>query len=203
MKYASLMLFVISTCGSPGPNNLMVMSSGASYGFRRSLPHVVGINVGFPLMVVAVGLGMEEVLHTSPFVYDLLRPMAVAYLLYLAYRIGTTRVDAGDVQHGKPFSALQAALFQWVNPKAWVMIVGAVVTYATASASYVPQILAIALVFLVLGTPCTTAWLWMGTSLRNIFRRPTQLRAFNVSMALLLAASVAPIVGEIYRRHIG
>jgi threonine/homoserine/homoserine lactone efflux protein len=201
VKYVSLMLFAVSTCASPGPNNFMVMSSGVTYGFRRSIPHVIGINVGFPLMVVAVGLGLGSILHTSPVVYDVLRPIGAAYLLYLAYKIATAPVDVDDVRGAKPMSALQAALFQWVNPKAWVMVVGAVVTYATASGAYAGQVLVIALVFLVLGTPCTASWLWIGVSLKRVLRKPATFRLFNVSMAVLLAVSIIPVLGEIYRSH--
>jgi threonine/homoserine/homoserine lactone efflux protein len=195
------MLFVVSTCASPGPNNVMVMSSGVNYGWRRSIPHVAGINIGFPIMVVAVGLGLDGVLRTSPLVYDVLRPVGVAYLLYLAYRIATAPVHPGDREEpsGKPLSAVQAALFQWVNPKAWIMVVGALVTYATTSGRYLPQVLAIAGAFLVLGTPCTGAWLWLGVSLKRVLPGPRRMRLFNVAMGLLLVVSVAPVAGEVFR----
>lgn len=199
MNELSLAIFCVSTCGSPGPNNFMIMSSGVTYGFRRSIPHVVGINIGFPVMVVAVGLGLAGVLDRSPVLLDLLRPVGVAYLLYLAYRIATAPVDVDAVDTGRPLSALQAALFQWVNPKAWVMAVGAVVTYVSASSGYAPQVLLIAVVFLVLGTPCTAAWLCMGVSLKRVLRKPAQYRAFNIAMALLLVVSIVPVIGEIHR----
>jgi threonine/homoserine/homoserine lactone efflux protein len=195
--YPSLILFVVATCGSPGPNNIMIMSSGLVHGARRSIPHVVGINVGFPLMTVAVGLGLGGLLRSSPVVYDLLRPVGIAYLLYLTYQIATAPVTLDDKRPGKPLSVLQSALFQLVNPKAWVMIVGAVLTYATAEGNYVLQILAIALIFLVFGTPCTTAWLWLGVFLRTVLARPVQFRIFNLAMATLLAISVVPAIREV------
>lgn len=198
--YLLLILFTVSTCGTPGPNNFMIMSSGVSYGVRRSIPHVVGINTGFPLMVVAVGFGLGEILRASPVLLDVLRPIGVAYLLYLAYRVATTPMaGAGEARQHKPLSVLQAASFQMVNPKAWVMIVGALVTYETASSPLVPQVLVIALIFLVFGTPCTVTWLLIGTSLKRVLAKPERFRAFNVAMALLLVASVLPTIGEIYR----
>jgi threonine/homoserine/homoserine lactone efflux protein len=202
VTYLSLILFVIATCGSPGPNNIMIMSSGVTYGARRSIPHVVGINVGFPLMTAAVGLGLGGVLRGSPILYDILRPAGAAYLLYLAYRIATGPVTVDQARSAKPLSMLQAALFQLVNPKAWVMIVGAVLTYATASGSYLVQILLIALVFLVFGTPCTSFWLWLGVALKRVLAKPAQFRAFNVTMATLLVFSIIPIFVEIYRSFI-
>jgi threonine/homoserine/homoserine lactone efflux protein len=199
--YLSLILFTVSTCGTPGPNNIMIMSSGVNYGFRKSIPHVIGINIGFPLMVVAVGLGLGGILHGSPVVYDVLRPVGAAYLLYLAYRIATAPAASSEVRPRKPLSVLQAALFQWVNPKAWVMVVGAVVTYARFSGAYLLQVLVIALIFLVFGTPCTSGWLWIGVSLKKVLTRPAHFRTFNVCMAILLVVSVIPIFGEIYRGY--
>jgi len=199
----SLALFVISTCGSPGPNNFMIMSSGVTYGVRRSVPHVVGINVGFPFMVLAVGIGMGAVLTSTPVLYDVLRPVGLAYLLYLAYRIATASVDVDDPEAGSPLSVLQAALFQWVNPKAWVMAVGAIVTYTTVAGSYVQEVVVIALIFMILGTPCTSAWLGLGVVFKRVLRSPAQLRAFNVAMALLLVVSVIPIMEEVRESALG
>ena len=198
MNYLSLILFTVATCGTPGPNNTMIMSSGVTYGFRRSLPHVIGINVGFPFMVVAVGLGLREVLRSSPHVYTYLRPIAVTYLLYLAYRIATGPVTEHAAAEKKPLSLIQAALFQWVNPKAWLMVVGAVTTYATVAGTYFVNVLLVALIFLVFGTPCTTFWLWLGTSFKRVLRKPVQFRAFNIVMACLLVGSLVPLVGEAF-----
>lgn len=197
MVYLSLILFTIVTCGTPGPNNIMIMSSGVVYGFRRSVPHVVGINIGFPLMAVAVGLGLGGILHGSPVVYDILRPIGAVYLLYLAYRVATSPVTAEQAVVCKPLSVAQSALFQWVNPKAWVMIVGAIVTYSSPSGSYTLHVLEIALIFLIFGTPCTIGWLMIGVSLKKVISKPVQFRVFNVSMAVLLVLSLIPVFGEI------
>jgi threonine/homoserine/homoserine lactone efflux protein len=198
--YLSLILFTVSTCGTPGPNNFMIMSSGVSYGVRRSMPHVIGINVGFPLMVVALGLGLGGLLQRYPAILVVLRPIGVAYLLYLAYRVATTPPNgASQARQHKPLTMLQAALFQVVNPKAWVMIVGALVTYQTADSPFVAQVLVIALIFLVFGTPCTVTWLLIGASLQQVLAKPAIFRAFNIAMAGLLVLSVVPAFGEIYR----
>jgi threonine/homoserine/homoserine lactone efflux protein len=202
VEYLALIMFTVSTCGTPGPNNTMIMSSGVSYGFKRSLPHVIGINTGFPLMVVAVGLGLGGLLNSSPTIYAVLRVVAAIYLLYLAFRIATGPVTVQEAQVKKPLSVLQAALFQAVNPKTWVMIVGAVMTFAGATdnyAVYALQIVAIALIFLVFGTPCTTAWLLAGVWIRKLLSKPIQFRIFNVAMAALLVGSMIPLFGEIVK----
>lgn len=200
MSYLSLIVFTIATCGTPGPNNIMIMSSGMTYGLRRSWPHVAGINVGFPLMVLAVGLGMGELLERWPIIYDLLRPVGAAYLLYLAYRIMTGPVTFDQAISGKPLSFTQSALFQVVNPKAWVMVVGALSTYATTTDSYLLQVVLISLIFLVFGTPCTVAWLLAGLLLKRVIVKPLHFRAFNVIMATLLVLTLIPIVGEIVEK---
>ncbi|NLU69501.1 LysE family translocator [Streptomyces sp. HNM0574] len=198
MVYVSLALFVIATCGTPGPNNNMIMSSGVNHGFRRSFPHAMGINVGFPVMVVAVGLGIDGLLRDHPEVLDLLRPAGAAYLLYLAWRIASAPVGEEERGEARPLSAVQAALFQFVNPKSWVMVVGAVTTYAAAlDGGHVWNIVAVALVFLVFGTPCTFFWLLLGIGLKRVLNRPRQFRVFNVSMAVLLVLSLIPVIVEI------
>ena len=200
VDYLPLITFIIATAGTPGPNNTMIFSSGASYGFRRSIPHVAGINTGFPLMVVAVGLGIGSMLERFPTVYSVLRVIAACYLVYLAYRIATAPVTKNpQVLRGRPLSFIRAALFQWVNPKTWVMAVGVVAAFAHASGSaYVVEVLVIALVFLIFGTPCTTAWLLAGMSLSRIFSKPLHLRVLNVALALLLVASLVPLFGDAF-----
>ncbi|AJT63819.1 LysE family translocator [Streptomyces chattanoogensis] len=198
MAYLSLIMFVIATCGTPGPNNNMIMSSGVSHGFRRSIPHVVGINIGFPVMVIAIGFGLDGILKDYPVIYDILRPVGAAYLLYLAYRIAVSPVGEQKEAEAKPLTFLQSALFQWVNPKSWVMAVGAVTTYATgAGGDAVWNIVAVSVIFLVFGTPCTVSWLAIGVALKRVLSKPLQFRIFNVAMAVLLAVSLIPVLGEI------
>jgi threonine/homoserine/homoserine lactone efflux protein len=199
MDYLSLILFTLATCGTPGPNNTLVMASGASYGFRRSLPAVIGINTGFPVMVMVIGLGLGGFLQRWPVVLDVLRPIGVGYLFYLAYRIATAPVGRERVSAGAPLSFLRSALFQFVNPKAWVMVVGAIITFSSRNEPLLLQILLIAVIFVVFGAPCTTAWCLAGAGLHRAIRRPIQLRLVNVVLAGLLVLSVIPILGEI--RH--
>lgn len=198
IEYASLILFTIATCITPGPNNTMILASGVNYGVRASLPHLFGINIGFPLMVLAVGAGIGGLFVAFPLLHDILKIVGSAYLLYLAYRIATAGSPSGDSGEGRPLSFVQAALFQLVNPKAWMMAIGAVSVYSVASDTYFAQIFVIALIFLVFGTPCTGIWLGFGTGLRQWLKNKTILRSFNFLMAGLLVASLFPVLIEYF-----
>jgi len=200
MEYVAIIVFVISTCVTPGPNNTLIMASGLNYGVRRSLRHFFGITLGFPAMVVAVGLGIAGLFEQFPILHVILKVAGAAYLSYLAWRIAAAPVSEFNETKGKPFTFLQAAAFQWVNPKAWVLAVGATVTYTVISDSYVFQVFTIALFFLVFGSPCTMLWLWFGASLKNILQKPSYVRIFNISMATLLMGSLIPVFLELYQQ---
>ena len=192
MDYLSIILFVISTCVTPGPNNVMLMSSGVNFGAARTMRHVIGINIGFPLMLIAVGLGAGVVFHRYPSLHDVLQVVGAVYMLYLAYRIATASTVDFNAKTAAPLGVMSAALFQWVNPKAWVMAVGAVLTYASVSGSYALDVFVIALLFCVFGSPCSLVWVFFGTFLRRYLARPRALRAFNVAMSVVLVVSLVP-----------
>ncbi|MGU3781770.1 LysE family translocator [Burkholderia metallica] len=202
MDYLSIVLFVIATCVTPGPNNVMLMSSGANFGATRTMRHVIGINVGFPLMLIAVGLGAGVVFQRYPSLHDVLQGVGALYMLYLAYRIATAPTVDFDAKAGTPLGVMAAALFQWVNPKAWVMAVGAVLTYASTSGSYAFDVLVIALLFCAFGSPCSMVWVYFGTFLRRYLAKPRALRAFNVAMSVVLVVSLVPaLYGVVAKRH--
>lgn len=194
IEYLSLISFAIATCITPGPNNTMILASGVNYGIRASLPHLFGINIGFPLMVVAVGAGIGGLFVAFPILHDILKIVGSAYLLYLAYRVATAGTPSSDSTNTKPFSFTEAALFQLVNPKAWMMAIGAVSVYSAASDTYFVQINVIAMVFLIFGIPCTGIWLGFGTGLRKWLQNHKIRRFFNVTMAGILVASLIPIL---------
>ena len=197
MEYAAIIIFVITTCVTPGPNNTMIMASGLNYGIWRSMPHYAGICLGFFAMVVGVGLGISQLFEQFPILQLILKVIGAAYLSFLAYKIASAQA-AEIVSKDKPFSFMQAAAFQWVNPKAWVLAVGATVTYTVISDTYTLQVLVIAAIFLIFGSPCTLLWLWGGASLKSILQNPASVRIFNISMALLLMGSLTPIFIELY-----
>ena len=197
MEYVAIALFAVSTCITPGPNNIMIMTSGLNYGIKKSLQHLVGIYIGFPVMIIVVGLGISEIFELYPVMHMVLKIVGASYLTFLAWRIATAPISEYGESKGRPLSFLQAALFQWVNPKAWVLAVGATVTYTVLSEPYPFQIFVIALIFMLFGSPCTFLWLWFGASLKTILRYPYYIKAFNFTMAALLIASLIPVFDDL------
>ena len=194
LDYYAVALFVIATCVTPGPNNVMLMSSGANFGMGRTLRHVAGINIGFPLMVVAVGLGAGAIIRQYPGLHDGLQVIGAVYLLFLAYQIARSpTTDLGDPSR-QPLGFTGAALFQWVNPKAWVMAVGAVLAYTSPLGGYTLQVFLIALLFFLFGTPCSMVWVFFGQYLRRFLTRPRHLKVFNIAMSLVLVVSLIPVI---------
>ncbi len=203
MEYLAIAAFAITTCVTPGPNNAMIMASGLNYGIRRSMPHYIGIVLGFPVMVLAVGLGIAQLFEVYPALHLILKIVGAAYLSYLAYKIARAPVSENSKSEGKPFTFVQAAAFQWVNPKAWGLAVGATVTYTTLGDGYVLQVLTICVIFLFCGAPCIMLWLWGGASLKTLMRDPSYVRIFNISMAVLLMSSLMPVFIDLYQQFIG
>ena len=203
MEFAAIILFAIVSCVTPGPNNAMIMASGLNYGIRRSLPHYLGICLGFPVMVVAVGLGLAGLFEFYPALHTVLKVVGAAYLTWLAWKIASAPVSASNTTEGKPFTFLQAAGFQWVNPKAWALAVGATVAYTVSDSTYAVQVALIATIFLFFGAPCIMLWLWFGSVLKNVLQNPRSVRIFNWTMALLLMASLIPVFSELLAEFTG
>lgn len=125
----AIALFAFSSGITPGPNNIMLMTSGVNFGIRLSLPHLAGICIGFPCMVLAIGLGLSAVFQAYPLLHLIIKYVGIAYLLYLAWLIANSSSRMEGKQTAKPLSFVQAAAFQWVNPKGWIMAVGAIATF--------------------------------------------------------------------------
>jgi len=189
----ALVLFAFASSISPGPNNLMLMSSGANFGFRKTLPHMFGVGLGFTFMVALVGIGIMQVFDMYPTSYLVLKWASVGYLFYLAYKIATaTPANTAQSAKVKPFSFVQAGLFQWVNPKAWAMALSAIAIYAPQKD--LSSVLFVALIFGLVNIPSVSAWVLLGQKLQSILSSVKRLRLFNVLMALLLLASVYPVL---------
>lgn len=189
--------FAFVTSVTPGPNNTMLLASGVNFGIRRTLPHMLGISFGLMSLVLGVGLGLGKLFEQVPMLYVILRYAGAMYLLYLAWKIATSGVpEDRSSEHHKPFSFVQAAAFQWVNPKAWVMAIGAITTY-TPQDNFVLNVLLIAGLFALVNCPTMSVWTAAGSLLRNWLRDPRVLRCFNVSMALLLIVSLYPFFKDV------
>lgn len=190
----ALIVFAFVSSITPGPNNLMLMASGANFGIRRTLPHALGVALGFVFMVVMVGLGLAQLFDLFPVLHTVLKIGATIYLVWLAWKIGTAVPKIADPAHeGKPFTFLQAAAFQWVNPKAWTMALAAVTVYLPEGSGTI-LVLGVAVVFGLVNLPSVGCWAYLGVQMRRFLSTPSRLRAFNITMAVLLIASLYPIL---------
>lgn len=192
----ALIAFAFVSSITPGPNNLMLLASGVNFGFQRTLPHMMGVCLGFTLMVFLVGVGLMQVFELYPLSQQILKVLSVGYLVYLAGKIATAaplskRPDHETAQ-GKPMTFMQAVLFQWVNPKAWTMALTAITIYSPQRE--LSMVLVVALVFGLVNLPSISMWTILGGQLRALLRNDRALRIFNVSMALLLLLSLYPIL---------
>jgi threonine/homoserine/homoserine lactone efflux protein len=200
--YLVILLFAASTTITPGPNNIMIMTSGLNYGVKKSIPHLLGICFGFPVMVVLVGLGFSVIFEKYPLIHEIIKVLGVVYLLYLAWLIASSSPASLESANSKPFSFIQAASFQWVNPKAWVMATGAVATYTTVSADVFVQVIYIALAFFIVAFPCVGIWLYFGAGLKKYLKSANHQKVFNITMAFLLIASVLPVLKELVVQYV-
>jgi threonine/homoserine/homoserine lactone efflux protein len=192
----AFVLFAIVAAFTPGPNNAMVLASGLNFGFRRTLPHVAGIAIGFGIVVLIAGFGLGAVFKSMPLLYAALKYGGAAYLVYLAWRIATSGgIDDKDSQRGEPLSFIGAMLFQWVNVKGLIAAISSVAIYS-AIAPYPYNVLFLGAVFGLVGFVSAAAWALFGASLRGLLSTPRAVRIFNVTMAVLLVASLYPVLME-------
>ncbi|GIU10262.1 lysine transporter LysE [Shewanella sp. MBTL60-112-B2] len=190
----TIALFAFSSGITPGPNNIMLMSSGVNFGVKRSLPHLFGICIGFPAMVLAIGLGLSAVFVSFPILHTVIKYVGISYMLYLAWLIANSSAKMNGKDTPSPLTFIQAAAFQWVNPKAWIMGIGAVAAFTSMSQTLAPQVLTISLVFFVVALPSAFVWLGFGVALKRILKNQKQQKIFNVTMALLLVLSILPMI---------
>ncbi|MEO6247124.1 MAG: LysE family translocator [Sphingomicrobium sp.] len=190
---AALTLFALASSITPGPNNLMLLSSGTRFGFFRTIPHMLGVTLGFGLMIALVGLGLARIFSAYPVLQTLLKIASVAYLLVLAWKIAVSTQPSVDAleQQGRPMSFLGAAAFQWVNPKAWTMAITAMSAYILPVGPLAGPLL-VALVCIIVTIPSVTLWTAIGLHLRRFLEDPAKLRLFNWTAAVLLILSLYP-----------
>jgi len=191
--FLALVLFAFTTSITPGPNNMMLFASGVNFGFTRTVPHMLGIGAGFLSLLIAVGLGLGALLQTLPAVYTALKFAGGAYLVWIAWKIGTSRNLSDGKAGARPMTFFGAAAFQWVNPKAWVMAVTAMATY-TDPDYYLRTVLLVGIAFAAVNVPSVSTWAGFGSALREWLSVPARLKWFNITMAVLLVASLWPML---------
>ena len=189
---ASLLLFALTMTVTPGPNNIMLMTASLNHGWRKSLPLYFGICLGFPIMLLTVGLGLASFMYANPAVHRVFQIMAFIYLVYLAYKIARSAPPSVVKSAIAPFTFIQAALFQWINPKAWSMGMGAFALFVTEPNPTLIDVAMVPLHFLAVGLPSVAVWLLLGRVLTRFLNRPLLLTWFNRLMAVLVVASVLP-----------
>jgi len=191
---AALVAFCFVGVITPGPNNLMLMASGANFGFRRTVPHMIGVGLGMPILVMLVGIGIIRVFDAFPIVQTILTVLSVLYLLYLAWKIANAAppLKAGEGEAGTPMTFLQAVAFQWVNPKAWFMALSAITLYAGGRDP--TALLWVAGSYCAVSSVSTTSWTALGQQMRRFLNSPGRLRGFNWTMAALLVATLIPVL---------
>ena len=171
------------------------MASGVNHGILASAPHLLGIAVGVPTMFLAVGFGLSYTFEQISWLHGLIQVLGVLYLLYLAWLIAnSSKVSFSSDESSKPFTFLQAALFQWVNPKAWMLGTGAIATFTTVGGDMNSQIWIMAAVFFLMTLPSVFVWLVFGSWLKNMLTKPSHLVIFNRTMGGLLVLSVLPVL---------
>lgn len=194
--FLALLTFCAVTSITPGPNNIMLMASGINHGVRRTIPHALGILLGWPVMVLLVGLGLGKVFVVVPHAYTALKLAGAAYMLWLAWKISTSAPESADpTARGQPMSFMAAALFQWVNGKAWFMAVSSIATFTLAT-DYAWSVVAIVSAFFVCGIFSGTGWVLFGAALRRFLTDPRYHRAVNVTLALALVVSLWPMLAH-------
>ena len=191
--FLALILFAFTTSITPGPNNMMLFASGVNFGFHRTIPHMLGIGAGFLSLLIGVGLGLGAVMQSMPLLYTILKFAGGAYLVWIAWKIGTSRSLTEGKASARPMTFLGAAAFQWVNPKAWVMAVTAMATY-TNPAAYVPTVLMVGVAFALVNLLSVSTWAGFGSALREWLSVPVRLKWFTITMAVLLVISLWPML---------
>lgn len=194
----ALCAFALAASATPGPNNAMAAASAANHGLRATLPMVLGIASGFALMLAVVGLGVAGVLAATPVLAQALRIVSLLWLLWLAVQIARAGAP-GQGPARPPLGFWGGAAFQWVNPKAWFIALGASAAFVIPGQAMAPQVARVAVVFFVIAAPSVLAWAALGGAAGRLLQRPARLRAFNIGMAVLMVASMLPVAVEMAR----
>ncbi|MBL4680875.1 MAG: LysE family translocator [Pseudomonadales bacterium] len=204
--YTALIAFAFVSSITPGPNNLMLMASGANFGFRRTIPHIFGIGAGFMVMLLLIGMGLKQLFDAYPVSHQILQVFCLSYLIYLAYKIATATFPSAPQlllneepqpllnTKSKPMTFIQAGLFQWVNPKVWTMALTGLSVYSPTNT--LSSVLIVTLTFGAVNLPSVSVWTVLGQQMRRFLTNNRRLRIFNFAMASLLLLSVYPILSS-------
>lgn len=196
MNFTAFLLFAIASTITPGPNNILILNSVLHYGVRRTIPFYLGVCFGFPLMLLAIGMGLSTLFKQYPMLHLVLKVVGIIYLLYLAVLIATQKPSSTTGIQQKPMSVLGGMIFQWLNPKAWIIAIGAITTYSTLDSGW-SSIVLMAVLFFVVTAMGLSVWLYLGHASRALIHSEKTMRMINLSMGILLAISVLPVIVDV------
>jgi threonine/homoserine/homoserine lactone efflux protein len=174
----------------------MLTTTGLNFGVRRGIPHLLGICIGFPVMLALIGLGFGTLFQLYPVLHEIIKIIGIVYLLYLAWKIASSSGGISAVSQSRPINFWQSAAFQWINPKAWIMGSSALAAYTTLDDNFFVQVTIVCITFMIITFPCAGVWLVFGAGLQKFLRDPAHLKLFNIAMALLLVGSILPVVWD-------
>ena len=198
MEYLySIVFFAVASAVTPGPNTIMAMLSGLNFGILKSLPLLFGLSIGFAVMLFFVGMGLGKMLTLFPQLSLFIKVAGATYIFYLALLIANFNAADREFTHSEPLNFYKGFIFQWINAKAWVVCLAAVSVFSTPGELYFVQITTLSVVFFIVGFPCVVAWGLLGLFLRRHMKNVKYVRRFNITMALLLVASVIPVIRDI------
>ena len=187
--FVALSLLAMVASFTPGPNNALVAASAVNFGIRKTLPHILGISIGFSLMIFLVGLALGALFEQSVLLRETLRWIGIVLLIYVAYKIATSGGLGSSKSEPRPFTFLEAAGFQWINPKGWSMSVAVTAQFASGSQP-VFAALVVSFVFGVLALASTLSWGLLGQGIRRFLTNDVRLKWFNWTMAILILACI-------------
>jgi threonine/homoserine/homoserine lactone efflux protein len=192
------LVFALVASATPGPNNVMVFSAAATHGLRATIPLILGVAIGFGVLVAVVGSGLAGPLTRYPPLYTFLRWLGAGWLLLLAWNIARSGSKSLTIKRASrgPMGFWGGSAFQWVNPKAWILALATTATYTVPGHNLYAQVVMLALIFVLVSVPCVGMWAILGLGVSRFLESPSRLRAFNLVMAVLLAASVIPVIWE-------
>lgn len=188
-------MFSIATSMTPGPNNIMLLSSGLTFGYKKTIPHILGVVIGFPLMTIFVGLGLGTFFELYPFAFKILKVLGILYLLYLAWKIANSEPKFKENnENSQALKFLPIVLFQWINPKNWIKIITAISVYVTSVEHASTQIIVITSIFFITVLFSANSWALGGVVLKKLIKSDVGIKRFNIIMAILLVLSILPSI---------
>jgi len=192
--FIALIIFAFIAAYTPGPNNAVLLATGVNFGFRAAIPMILGVAIGFPFLILCVGLGLGRIFDVYPFLLTVIKVIGSIYMVWLAWKIATARPSENDsIVSSKPLNFIQGCGFQWVNPKAWIMGAYSLSAF-TLPMQFKTGLFIVVGVYLFMGLTSAVTWAAFGVALKNLMNDPKWFRIINTGLAAALVLSLAPML---------